>query len=442
MRGKRVFFVLIITVVLVFGWLFTLKSASGIDEVNEQKQLVSDAETYLNKKLYVRGIPMLERAVSITTPNSPAILRQLLEAYWNYGDIDNYYNLLKTMENDESDMLVQAQDYIILAKHYLENGDESEALKTVLAGQKAHPDPGLDELYEQCRYKTSITSSDYLMLSDTKDGEFHPCFDGEVWNYADDKGRERLIVDAQEALSFNDEYGVVKANNVYYTILKNGDLYGIDETGVDEVLGLTDRFIVAKKDGLYGYYNYDFELASSTLQFEDMTLNNNGVTAVKRDGKWGIINDDGETVTDFIFEDVAVNSLGCAFAGGHAMVKKDGAWLLIDTTGEVISEQTFADAKAPESDEYIAVANAEGKWGFIDSEGNLVIDYQYYDAASFSCEMAPVMVVNSWGYISSKNHLVIEDYYESAQPFHEGYAIANTAMGVDVIEQRYYDIQE
>lgn len=442
MRGKRVFFVLIITVVLVFGWLFTLKAASGIDEINEQKQLVSQAETYLDKKLYVRGIPLLEQAILFKTKYTPDIQRQLLNAYWNYGDMDSYYNMVQVMDSNDANRLAKAEDYIILAKYYLENGDELEALKVVITGQKMHSDPGLEELYEQCRYQYYVTSSDFLELADTRDGLFHPCFDGNVWNYADENGRECLTVNAQEALSFNDQYAVVKVNNRYCTILKNGDLYGIDESGVDEVLGLTDRFIVAKKDGLYGYYNYDFELASSTLQFEDITLNNNGVTAVKRDGKWGIINDDGETVTNFIFEDVAVNSLGCAFAGGHAMVKKDGAWLLIDTTGEVISEQSFADAKAPESDEYIAVANAEGKWGFIDSEGNLVIDYQYYDAASFSCEMAPVMVVNSWGYISSKNHLVIEDYYESAQPFHEGYAIANTAMGVDVIEQRYYDIQE
>lgn len=442
MRGKRIFFVLVMIVVLAAGWLFALKSASGIDELNEQQQLVKEAETYLEKNLYVRGIPLLEQAVVYNTKNSHDIQRQLLDAYWSYGDIDGYYNLIQAMDCDANSRFAQAQDYIKLANYYLENGNESEALKVVISGQKMHPDQKLDELYEQCRYKYWVMSSDFTRMLNTKDGLLYPCFDGKLWNYADENGRECLIVNAQEALPFNDQYAVVKVNNHYCTILKNGDLYGIDETGVEEVLGLTDRFIVAKKDGLYGYYNYDFELASSSLQFEDMTLNNNGVTAVKKDGKWGIINDSGETVTDYIYEDVAVNSLGCAFAGGHAMVKKDGAWILIDTTGAVLSQQTFADAKAPESDEYIAVANEEGKWGFIDEQGNVVIDYQYYDAASFSCEMAPVMVVNDWGYISSKNHLVIEDYYESAQPFHEGYAIANTAMGADIIEQMYYDMEE
>lgn len=442
MRGKRVFFVLIITFVLLFGWLFTLNAASGIDELNEQKQLVSQAKTYLDKELYVRGIPLLEQAISFQTKYSPEIQRQLLDAYWNYGDMDSYYHMVQTMDSNASNRLAKAKDYIILANYYLENDDKLDALKIIIAGKKMHPDPELEELYEQCRYQHYIRSSDFLALKDTKDGLLHPCFDGRVWNYADENGSEYLIVNAQEAMPFNDQYAVVKVDNRYCTILKNGDLYGIDETGVDEVLGLTDRFIVAKKDGLYGYYNYDFELASSTLQFEDMTLNCDGVTAVKKDGKWGIIDDAGETVTDFIYEDVAVNSLGCAFAGGHAMVKKDGAWHLIDTTGEVMSDQSFADAKAPESDEYIAVANAEGKWGFIDAEGSLMIDYQYYDAASFSCEMAPVMVVNHWGYIGSNNHLVIEDDYESARAFHEGYALANTQTGTDIIEQMYYNIEE
>ena len=152
MRGKRVFFVLIITVVLVFGWLFTLKSASGIDEINEQKQLVNQAETYLDKKLYVRGIPLLEQAILFKTKHSPDIQRQLLNAYWNYGDMDSYYNMVQVMDSNDSNRLAKAEDYIILAKYYLENGDELDALKVVITGQKMHPDPGLEELYEQCRY--------------------------------------------------------------------------------------------------------------------------------------------------------------------------------------------------------------------------------------------------------------------------------------------------
>lgn len=442
MRGKRFFFVMVIAAVLVIGWLFALKSASGIDEINQQNELVSQADEYLEKKLYVRGIPLLEQALTIKTKNSDVVQRKLLEAYWGYGEVDDYYALLQEMDADDSNKKADVEDYLRLTDYYQEQRKTEDALKVVIAGQKKHPDAELDALYEKLRYGYAVDISEYQQLRDTKDGGMHPAFDGKVWNYADEGGREYLIVNAQEAVAFNEKYGVVKVDDRYHTILSNGDLYGIDETGVDEVLGLTDRFIIAKKDGMYGYYNYDFQCMSDTLQFEDITINNDGVAAVKKDGKWGIINDSGETVTDFIYEDVAVNSLGYAFAGGHAMVKKDGAWMLIDTTGAVLSGQTFADAKAPESDEYIAVANAEGKWGFIDSEGNLVIDYQYYDAASFSCEMAPVMVVNSWGYISRKNNLVIDDYFESAQPFHNGYAVAHTAAGVNIIEQMYYDMEE
>ena len=442
MRGKRVFFVFAMAVVLVAGWLFTLKAASGIDERNEQEQLVSQAESYLNKKLYVRGIPLLEQAVAISTQDNPEIRRKLLEAYWGHGDVKSYDALIQSMDEDGGQKLAQAQDYVLLATYYQQIGDMKDALRVIMDGQKNHPDPALDELYEACRYGYRIHGTEFQKMDDTASGAMRPAFDGEYWNYSSNDGGMSLQMDAQEAVAFNEKYGVVKLNGRYCTILKSGDLYGIDETGVDEVLGLTDRFIIAKKDGMYGYYNYDFQCMSDTLQFEDITINNDGVAAVKKDGKWGIINDSGETVTDFIYEDVAVNSLGCAFAGGHAMVKKDGAWMLIDTTGAVLSGQTFADAKAPESDEYIAVANAEGKWGFIDSEGNLIIDYQYYDAASFSCEMAPVMVVSDWGYISCKNHLVIEDHYESAQPFHEGYAVAHSAMGAEVIEQMYYNIEE
>lgn len=438
MKSKKLGFILIFAVVIFFGWILCIKKASGMEEKNEQKNLVVQAEGYIQKQLYVRGIPLLEDALKINTANNTDIQKKLLSAYKDYGDMDSYYELLQKMETTQS---ATAGDYVVMANYELEQGDVSAALQVVLNGLKKHKDKTLNDLYEKYRYEYSLNQTNIQEIWPTSDGTYMPAKEETKWNYIDADGNECLTVKGDQVTAFNrDGKAVIKKNGIFYVILKNGDLYGIDETGIDEVLGITDKYIIAKKNNLYGFYDYDFKLLSKKYQYENMTINNCGVAAVQKNGKWGIINDSGEQISDFIYEDVAINSLGQAFAGNRAMVKKDGAWVLIDTKGTQISKETYADAKAPESGEYIAVADENERWGYINKNGKQVIDFTYFNAKSFSCGVAAVQVANEWGYISQKNVLVMEDCYEQAQPFHEGYALAKNTEGICILKMSYYDL--
>lgn len=438
MKGKKFFFVLALAAIFTAGWLFTLKAASGVEEIKEQERLVEKAEEFVGKKIYVRGIPLLEQALAIDTDKTAEIQRLLLTAYFEYGDMDSYETLLSLMEQDQN---TQAIDYYNLAKYQQTVGDLEGMIETLQKGLKYHDDAELKRMYEEQRYEYFISLTGYEDMLPTANAWMMPAYDGEAWCYTDDRGTCLLEDDYEEVFPFNqDGYGVVKKNQIYCTILQNGDLYGIDENGVDEVCGITDRYIIAAKDGQYGYYSFDFELLSDAFLFENITLNNCGVAAVKKNGKWGIITDDGECVTDYIYEDVAVNSTGSVFAANRAMVKKDGKWILIDCEGNMLTDVLFEDAKAPESDGYIAVANSEGKWGYIDGTGQLVIDYKYWDAKSFSCDVGAVCTANKWGYISADDVIVIEDSFANAEPFHNGIAIVYTAEGNAVIQMKYYEM--
>ena len=116
---------------------------------------------------------------------------------------------------------------------------------------------------------------------------------------------------------------------------------------------------------------------------------------------------------------MAIGISGSAFESDMAVVKKDGKWRFIDTEGNFVSEEGFADAKAPESNGYIAVADTEGRWGFADRTGKLVIDYQYEDARSFSSRLGAVKLSDKWGYISTDNKIVIDNIYSEAEPIIE-----------------------
>ena len=121
------------------------------------------------------------------------------------------------------------------------------------------------------------------------------------------------------------------------------------------------------------------------------------------------------------------------------MVKYSVQWYLIGKSVEKLSQTGFADAKAPESGGYIAVCNDKGLWGYIDRSGNLVIDYQYSDARSFSNGLGAVKIAGKWGYISERGELVIDAVYEDAQPFRNGVTQVKLPDGIALLHLDYFE---
>lgn len=439
MQSKKLSIIAIIIVVVAAGWYLSLKKFSGVDIIQQQNALVEKADKYLSKELYVRAIPLYKEALGYDTDKTEQIQVKLLDAYTGYEDIADYVSLA---ESRMSAGTATEEEYLTVADYYLRRRDIETAMETVKKGMTQIDSAALTAYYEENRYSFDVDVTNYQTITPTSGNSLMPAYDGEKWCYVSDSGDVSKIGTFDAAVPFNsDGYAVVLADGRYCTILKNGDLYGIDELGVEEVYALSGSRIIAKYNGKYGYYNYDFEsLTGDNHQYNMLTLSNNGVAAAQNDSGWGIISDSGETVVDFALQDVAINSVGNAFSGQHAMVKGAQGWYLIDTQGNALTDVYFADAKAPESAKgYIAVANSEGKWGFIDLAGNLVIDYHYDDAKSFSNGVAAVCLGERWEYISASDEVVIDLALDAAEPFHKGTAQAHIITGTVLIHLDYYE---
>ena len=305
-------------------------------------------------------------------------------------------------------------------------------------GMAQYPDGPVGELYEDHRYGYSMKVTTAKEILPTSGNKLMPAYDGTAWGYVNASGKFVLPAVYGAATPFNSGgYAVVSMDDTYYTIVDTGEKYGIDEMHVSDVYGINEACVIAKYNDKYSYYTKDFNPAAPDMQFDEVTMNSCGVFAARNGDKWAVIQDDGEAATDYIYEDVAVNSLNQAFVNNAAMVKQDGLWYLVDPKGGKVFETGFADAKAPESSNYIAVANEQGKWGFIDRQGNLVIDYQYDDAFSFSNHLAAVKTVDTWGYISEQNEMVITESLESALPFHNYIAQAQFLENAALITLEY-----
>ncbi len=436
MNIKKIMLAACLLAAVSLSWAVVLKKASGAEDKKEQEALVEEADRFLGQKLYVRAIPLYEKSLSYNIGKS-SIEQKLLEAYEKYGDMGSYAALVKKrVERGDA----AEEECLTAARYYMDSRDLEQAMGLVKSAMEKSDSRELERFYEDNRYEYSLNPTSWKEITPTETNECMPAYDGKTWFYVDGAGRILLDGGYEKALPFDsDGYGVVKKDGAYVTVLENGDWYGRGGADITDVYAISNGFILAQAHGAYGYYNYDFECVAEGHQYEEITANACGGAAVKKDGKWGFISEEGETLADFQFEDVAVNSLGSAFAGNQAMVKKGGKWILVDMQGKQVSSQSFADARAPESGGYIAVADENGKWGFIDHKGNLALDYQYRDARSFSNQLAAVRIVDTWGYISKKGELVIEETFGPAKPFHNGRAQAQLAGYEAVVELSYFE---
>lgn len=437
MKVKKIIFVLVILIVLSIGWILSVRAISGVELRESQNELIEKADILASKELYIRSIPLYEKALSYSTDRNIEIEEKLLANYQAFEEYDSYINLVeRRMERDNA----TEQEYLTASQYYINSGKIENAMALLKNGMKKFAATTIEDMYEANRYGYMLHMTDYTEIIPTTDNMLMPAFNGEKWGYINNKGRGQTEFKYDFVTPFNQPgYAVVLYNGSYYVITRSGDKYGIDETGITDVYSLTPNFILAQANGYYGYYNYDFQCVAPTHQYEKITANACGFAAVKKDGFWGIITDSGTVVVDFILEDVAINSLGSVYANNMAMVKTNGLWYLVDTKGNQISETGYANAKAPESNGYIAVANTEGMWGYIDQKGNLVIDFQYINALSFSQHLAAVQIGSNWGYISEKNKLVIEQFIKEAQPFHNGIAQVRFADGMGLLELEYFE---
>lgn len=437
MKTKRWMLILVMLVVCIVSWYLAVLAASGIETKEYQKLLVEEADKLASKELYVRAIPAYQKALEYTTDANTEIETRLMESYLAFGEYDSYAAFV---EKRVIKGTATEKEYLTVAQYYIDNMRLEKAMELLQKGIQRLDSAALEDMYEANRYGYSLRLTNYEEIIPTADNSYMPAFDGKKWGYIDSTGRVQTAFQYDLALPFNSRgYGVVSYNGKYYVITKSGARYGVDETGITDVYAISYDYILAQVNGSYSYYNFDFQCITSENQYEEITANACGLAAVKKNGFWGIITDGGSVVVDFILEDVAVNSLGAVYSNNTAMVQMDGKWYLVDTKGRKISETGYFGAKAPESEGFVAVSNEEGKWGFINRQGELVIDYQYDDAYSFSQHLAAVQIGADWGYISEKNKLVIEQFMRDAKPFHNGIAQAKFVDGEGLLILDYFE---
>jgi hypothetical protein len=214
--------------------------------------------------------------------------------------------------------------------------------------------------------------------------------------------------------------------------LKRGIIDGISGEIIlpveyDEIESFRDGLSRVKKDGKYGYIDTKGDIVVPVI-YDEIGWRNyvEGMMSVEKDGKWGIINTKGDIVVPVIYDDVGWGFVECLLR-----VRKDGKWGFVNTSGEVVvppiyvSVRDFRDGMAAVIVEYSQTPNygdwdaptdeyGFGKWGFINTSGVLVIPAVYSEARYFEQGMAVVRNFDTgkWGVINKSGTLVVPTEYD------------------------------
>lgn len=409
-------------IVLLFLILFTAFAvyyviSSGKDRVKQYNTLIEQAEMYREKKIYVDAMKCYLEAEEIY-PDIYINEIRLATMYKEGGYTDLYFEKCQTLHEKYPDNEVCTR---LLAECYAELNELDEEIAFLLAVKDKFPKESYyTERLESLKGSYKKISLGVQELSFMQNGQAI-IGDGEKYGLSNSSGK----------VAFGPSYeyiGIfpISEDYPYAPVCKDGEYYYIDKSGNRklvpdksfEYMGSFSEFgyAPAKYDGAYVYMVSDFRRTIATWEYTSAFYGNEAA-AVKRDGKWALLNTSLEEVTEYKYDEIKLDELDAALHEGIAIAKRNGKYLLLSSSGEELTDAVFDDVKPFREDGACTAAKHGALWGYINKAGEWIIEPKYEDADAFACGFAPVFNGETWNYIDELQNVVIEGEWEKAKPF-------------------------
>jgi hypothetical protein len=145
-------------------------------------------------------------------------------------------------------------------------------------------------------------------------------------------------------------------------------------------------------------------------KYDRIDASNCGLALVKKDGKFGFINEEGKVIVPLIYSEAT------AFSEDKGAVAIHDKWGFVDINGNEFVKPQYDDVYS--FHEGLAVVINNDTYGFIDSTGKIAIPIHFLRAGSFSDGIAPVCNKKGlWGYIDKNGNEVIACRFNYATTF-------------------------
>lgn len=379
------------------------------------KEHISNAQKYEKKEIYEDALEEYKAAVQLGEEDI-SIKRKIAEMQLKLDDTSAFVTACESLI-DGKDM--DEESLQMLVDYYDSEGKKTSIVELLKSLRKKVTDnKTVEKLWKQYRgyYEESYFSYD----------EVSPFYQGysivkneNCFGLADSKGEIVIPIVYETMGFFSKDYSVASVcenGNWYYLNTKVHKKIVPDEA-YDFLGVISEDTVLVGKDGKYGFA--DTEIVPKTeLEWDGASNLYQGIAAVKQNGKWGLLDDSFQTVTEYQYEDIAVNEAGFCSGQERVFAKTKKGYQMLNKKGKKVGQELYEDARPFETDELAAVKQG-GKWGFVNTSGELVIQCQYEDAHSFTQETAAVKKNGKWGYINVSNEMIVEPVFEDAYPFNE-----------------------
>lgn len=400
---------------MVLSWFNVIKNK--VEGQSAFESNIQQAEKYVQKGIYIDAITCYQEALKVR-PNDYDTAIQLARAYEQLGDKNGFLSACDTAAEISPK---NPEPYVMKAEYYLNSAKYSDAIKAVKSiPNSLKNEESVVQLQNTLAHKYVIKYASYSDVADwheQKSTNYVAVKEDGRWGMATKDGTQKIRLKYDDIGAYDENSGVIPCSEggMYYYIDSKDNKKLVGDLEYDYLGSFGDGYAPAQRDGVYGYIDTAFH--EEHFEFDYAGAFANKVAAVKKNEKWSLIDIKFKQITDYVYDEILVDSYGYCAMQNVIVARKGNAYVFLDTDGKQLSSRSFDGAAMPASrDGYIAV-KLNGKWGFANLQGDMVIKEQFEEAKSFSLDLAPVKINGLWGYVDGKGELIGEPEYVDAGVF-------------------------
>lgn len=389
--------------------------SNAVKENSDYNHYLSEARKYAELDITKYAIENYNKALSINP--TPDVYVEVAEYYERQENSDT--KLLNWCEDFFEKYPTNSRSYDCILKAYMKQKDYDSCFDVLSTAEKRNVSSEyIKSVKNELSYTFKLDFNTYDDVGIYGNG-FCAVKSKDAWGYVDSYGNQKTPITYVSAAPFT------KAE-MAPVVDQKGECYFIDNTG-SRVLASKEKYKsfgissddIIKVELENGKYSYcDSELNKLFGEYNDATAFNNGIAAVKEDGQWKIINNEGNAKSSTEYADVVADEKNIVFRNDRLFVGDGTGYIMIDSSGKQIGNEKYENAHCFADSTYAAVEN-DGKWFFIDKNAKRLSDKTYEDARSYSNGLAAVKISGKWGFVDTDENVVIEQQFFGAKDFSE-----------------------
>lgn len=389
--------------------------SNAVKENSDYNHYLSEARKYAELDITKYAIENYNKALTINP--TPDVYVEVAEYYERQENSDT--KLLNWCEDFFEKYPTNSKSYDCILKAYMKQKDYDSCFDVLSTAEKRNVSSEyIKSVKNELSYTFKLDFNTYDDVGIYGNG-FCAVKSKDAWGYVDSYGNQKTPITYVSAAPFT------KAE-MAPVVDQKGECYFIDNTG-SRVLASKEKYKsfgissddIIKVELENGKYSYcDSELNKLFGEYDDATAFNNGIAAVKENGQWKIINNEGNAKSSTEYADVVADEKNIVFRNDRLFVGDGTGYIMIDSSGKQIGNEKYENAHCFADSTYAAVEN-DGKWFFIDKNAKRLSDKTYEDARSYSNGLAAVKISGKWGFVDTDENVVIEQQFFGAKDFSE-----------------------